>query len=219
MQQAWEKFSSNFAHLDPALFERTATLGSRIQSLAEYISDEVSPGPTDSYATLSHGDFKSMNCFLPPQTCSDDDNSTTTARSVYLVDFASTGVGLGMSDVAMHIHHAVLPEHLANGGEEELLEHYLTELNSQLESSSKSYYDKDVAMRHYRLAVADYFRFFLGRFWNSATPESFANKKDSKNTALMNRNVDSALAFLHRVDAYLKQIEIEKASSSSSPAV
>jgi hypothetical protein len=222
MEQAWENFSSHFGQLDPALFERTATLGTRIQSLAEYISDQVSPGPTDSYATLAHGDFKSMNCFLPTAetTCSEDTSSSTAAavasssssRSVVLVDFASTGVGLGMSDVAMHIHHAVLPVHLANGGEEELLEHYLTQLNTLLgrSSSNKSCYPKDVAMRHYRLAVADYFRFLLGRFWKSATPESFAKKTNSKNTVLMNRNAESALAFLDRVDGYVKQIEMEK---------
>ena len=188
MVQAWENFVSDFGHLDPALFERTATLGSRIQNLAEYISMQVSPGPSDSFATISHGDFKSMNCFLPST-----ETAATTERSVILVDFASTGVGLGMSDVAMHIHHAVLPEHLANGGEEELLEHYLTQLNTSLglTTNGQKFYPKDVAMRHYRLAVADYFRFFLGRFWKTATLESFVKKKDSKNTALMNRTRSS----------------------------
>jgi hypothetical protein len=67
-----------------------------------------------------------------------------------------------------------------------------------------------VALRHYRLAVADYFRFFLGRFWKSATPQSFETKKDSKNTALINRDVDAALAFLDRVDRYVAQIQKEK---------
>jgi len=205
MEQAWENFRSNFGHLDPDLFGRTQDLGRRIQSLAEYISDQMSPGPTDPYATLSHGDFKSMNCFLPKKVG---------AHGVKLVDFASTGVGLGMSDVAMHIHHAILPEHLANGGEEALLEHYLTCLNAQI--GPEKCYPREVAMRHYRLAVADYFRFFLGRFWKSATPEAFAKKKDSKNTALINRNVDSALAFLNRVDDYVKEIEKERAAASAS---
>lgn len=201
MEQAWDHFSTHFRHLDPPLFDRTKDIGSRIKILAEYISEEVSPGATDAYATISHGDFKSMNCFLP------GDDSTS---KVKLVDFASTGVGLGMSDVAMHIHHAVLPEQLADGGEEMLVDHYLATLNASLQSSKKLSYPKEVAMRHYRLAVADYFRFFLGRFWKTATLESFAKKKDSKNTALINRNVDSALAFLDRADRYLGIIEIEK---------
>ena len=130
-----------------------------------------------------------------------------------MVDFASTGVGLGMSDVAMHIHHAVLPEHLENGGEDALVDHYLTELNQRLAVHSKSY-PRETALRHYRLAVADYFRFFLGRFWKSATPESFAKKKDSKNTALINRNVASALRFLDRVEGYLTQIETEEKATA-----
>jgi thiamine kinase-like enzyme len=200
MEQAWDQFTSNFGHYDSALFERSSDIGKRIKGLAKYISDEVSPGPTDQYATLSHGDFKSMNCFLPKES---------TERGVILVDFASTGVGLGMSDVAMHIHHAVKPEDLENGGEGELLDHYLEQLNQRLGASRT--YPKDVALRHYRLACADYFRFLLGRFWKSATPESFENKKDSKNTVLMNRNLEAALAFLNRVEQHVTEIEKEHA--------
>ena len=201
MKQAWENFSSHFGDLNPSLFERTKDMGERIQRLAEYISDEVSPGPNDQFATLAHGDFKSMNCFLP--------KNGSESRGVVLVDFASTGVGLGMSDVAMHIHHAVRPVDLANGGEEELLDHYLQTLEDRLATKNQSY-PREVALRHYRLAVADYFRFFLGRFWKSATPETFEKKKNSKNTALINRDVDAAIAFLDRVDRYVDQIEREK---------
>eukprot|EP00980_Cylindrotheca_fusiformis_P005724 scaffold1194_cov127-Cylindrotheca_fusiformis.AAC.1 len=200
MEQAWEQFSSNFQQFDTALFDRSSDMGKRVKDLAEYISDEMSPGPTDRYATLSHGDFKSMNCFLPEKS---------TERGVVVVDFASAGVGLGMSDVAMHIHHAVKAEDLDNGGEELLLDHYLNQLNDQLGPSRT--YPKDVALRHYRLACADYFRFLLGRFWKSATPETFAKRKDSKNTVLMNRNLDSALAFLDRVEKHMTEIEKEYA--------
>ena len=214
IEQSWKDFSTNFQQFDPVLFERCNDIGTRIKNLAEYISDEVSPGPNDSYATLSHGDFKSMNCFLPPlvleDQCSANDNtSTNTDRGVILVDFASTGVGLGMSDVAMHIHHAVLPEDLANGGEEILFDYYLEELNRMLSKSGKSY-PRNVALRHYRLACADYFRFLLGRFWKSATPETFEKRKNSPNTVLMNRNIDSALAFLDRVERHVTEIEKER---------
>jgi hypothetical protein len=202
MEQAWENFSSAFGHLNPDLFARTKDMGKRIYDLAEFISQEVSPGPNDPHATLAHGDFKSMNCFLPKT------NNGESSRGVILVDFASTGVGLGMSDVAMHIHHAVRPTDLENGGEEELLDYYLQTLQEKLGPSRC--YPRDVALRHYRLAVADYFRFFLGRFWKSATPQTFETKKDSKNTALINRDVDAALAFLDRVDRYVAQIQKEK---------
>jgi len=201
MEQSWEHFRSNFGESDPALFDRCSDIGKRIKNLAEYISDEVSPGPTDRYATLSHGDFKAMNCFLPRES---------TDRGVILVDFASTGVGLGMSDVAMHIHHAIKAEDLANGGEEVLLNHYLDQLNTQLGPDKA--YPKDVALRHYRLACADYFRFLLGRFWKSASPETFEKRKDSKNTVLMNRNLESALAFLDRVEKHVTEIEKERAA-------
>lgn len=207
MEQAWENFSSNFCNLNPALFERTKNIGKRIKDLAEYISDEISPGPNDPYATLAHGDFKSMNCFLPKTSIV----CKASNRGVILVDFASTGVGLGMSDVAMHIHHAVRPTDLENGGEEELLDYYLQVLEGALSPRNLSY-PREVALKHYRLAVADYFRFFLGRFWKSSTPETFEQKKDSKNTALPNRNVDSAFAFLDRVDQYLAFIEKERTS-------
>ena len=126
-----------------------------------------------------------------------------------MVDFASIGVGLGMSDVAMHIHHAVRPEDLANGGEEELWDHYYNTLCALLQPAGRSY-PRDVALRHYRLAVCDYFRFFLGRFWKLATPESMEKKANSQNTALINRSVDSALAFLRRVEKYLAMIEKER---------
>ena len=54
-----------------------------------------------------------MNCFLL--------DTSDGERGVKLVDCASTRAGLGMSDVAMHIHHAVkLAADLANGGEQEL---------------------------------------------------------------------------------------------------
>ena len=124
-----------------------------------------------------------------------------------MVDFASIGVGLGMQDVAMHIHHAVRPSDLDNGGEMLLVDHYLSVLNNHLQQKQPPCsYPRDVAMQHYKLAVVDYFRFFLGRFWKAATPESFAKKALSKNTALINRDVDAAFAFLERVQKYVAEI-------------
>ena len=45
-----------------------------------------------------------------------------------LIDFASTGVGLGMADVAMHLVHALVPSDLDGGGEEALIDGYLAAL-------------------------------------------------------------------------------------------
>ncbi|OEU21134.1 hypothetical protein FRACYDRAFT_234761 [Fragilariopsis cylindrus CCMP1102] len=187
----------------------------------------------DNYATLSHGDCKAMNFFLPISNDENKDNN----RGVILIDFASTGVGLGMSDVAMLIHHAIRPEHLDDGGEMMLVDHYINKLNDLLLlkqqqqqqqnqeeethdvndttmntttrpiKQSLCYYPKEIALWHYKLAVADYFRFFLGRFWKSATPESFEKRKYSKNTAFINRDRDAAFAFIKRVEKYMTEIE------------
>ena len=76
------------------------------------------PSPNDKYATIIHGDCKAMNAMM------DIEPSTPTI----MIDMVSASAGLRMSDVAMHIHHAINPDDLDNGGEESLLEYYLQTL-------------------------------------------------------------------------------------------
>jgi len=198
---------------------RVLKLGDRIERLAQYVSRQVSPTPTDDYATIIHGDYKSMNAFLPKQQQQQQDGGASSPSSsdekkekVKLVDFASSGIGFGMSDLAMHIRHAVLPEDLDgtdddNGdGEREIVYHYWRYLSLLIRPAE---YPWDVAWRHYKLAVVDYFRFFLGRMWKSATPETMLKKADNKNVNLINRSVPAAMAFLKKVDAFLAEIEQE----------
>jgi hypothetical protein len=214
LPEAWTQFSKAFC-IDDGDEEN---LGKRIQDLAEYICDETSPTPIDKHATLSHGDCKAMNCFLPiHKEGHTTDGGPAAHRGAILVDFASTGVGMGMSDVAMLINHAVRPEHLENGGEEMLIDHYLDVLNKKLSLRGEEeapIYPREVASWHYKLAVADYFRFFLGRFWKTATPESFEKKKDSKNTALINRDREAALRFLGRARTFVSEIETRRGKSA-----
>jgi Ser/Thr protein kinase RdoA (MazF antagonist) len=213
LPEAWTQFSKAFGIDDN---DDEENLGKRIQDLAEYICDETSPTPTDKYATLSHGDCKAMNCFLPIHKKGQTDGGPT-HRGVILVDFASTGVGLGMSDVVMFINHAVRPEHLENGGEEMLIDHYLDVLDKKLSlggAREAPIYPREIALWHYKLAAADYFRFFLGRFWITATPETFEKKKDSKNTALINRDREAALRFLGRVMTFVSEIEIRRGQTA-----
>lgn len=200
MHTSWEHFASQFAGplQEAGLRDRTKNLGTRLQKAAKAISQQLSPAFNDPYATLAHGDFKSMNVFLPKEPAS-------SSSPPLMVDYASTGVGLGMSDVAMHIHHAVTPENLANGGEEALVDHYLSELETLLPSGKS--YPRDVALQHYRMAVCDYCRFVLGRFWKTATPAAFEKSKNSPNTTLINRNVKAAMAYLDRVERYLTEFE------------
>ena len=170
-------------------------LGQRMEVLAEYVSQQTTPSPNDKYATVIHGDYKAMNIMM----------GTTASSPTIMIDFASASCGNGFSDVAMHIHHAVNPEDLANGGEERLVNHYLKKLRDAVGCD----YPDDVAWRHYKLAVVDYARFFMGRMWKTATPETMAQKSKNKNIANINRSIPSAMAFIGRVDKYLGEIEEE----------
>ena len=189
IEQSWNAFVSAFSDapsLPKGFFERESirTLGTRVKKMASYVSKELSPRYDDDYATLVHGDFKAMNVFLPnpaSSDCSEMDKCQTT-----LIDFASSGVGLGMSDVAMHIAHAVHPRDLQNGGEEALIDIYLTSLERSLPARKKGAYPRKQAMRHYKLASIDYLRFIMGRFWGSASLDLFEKRKKNKNTTLGN---------------------------------
>ena len=213
---SWETFRGNFVDLNEKtkiLLEKDSVvrLGQRVYDMAEYVSKELTPKLDEEYATLVHGDYKAMNVFLPSKDDAVDD------KQPIMIDFSCVGIGYGMSDVGMHIVHAVLPQDLENGGEEELLEGYLTVLEEAISRrKGQSWtYPREIAMRHYQLACIDYLRFILGRFWRSATPESFEKKKASKNTTLINRNVDAAMTFIEKVDKYLDAFERERKAPSS----
>eukprot|EP00977_Amphora_coffeiformis_P000191 scaffold54_cov158-Amphora_coffeaeformis.AAC.5 len=127
IEESWVGFCEAFSNemKEAGLADQASIhqyLARRLATVAEQVSRAVSPGPSEPYATLIHGDYKSMNVFLPRNK---DDPAI-------LVDFASAGCGMGMSDVAMHIHHAVIPEQLANGGEEALVKHYWQSLQDSL---------------------------------------------------------------------------------------
>lgn len=205
MEASWEHFATQFAGplQEANLVTRTKTLGKRLKDAAKSISQQLSPRYNDEYATVVHGDYKAMNVFLP--------RKTAPKLPALMVDFASTGIGLGVSDLAMHIHHAVLPQDLANGGEEELVDFYLQELERLLPDGET--YPRDTAEKHYRMAVIDYGRFVLGRFWKTATPETFEKRKDSPNTTLINRNVEAAMAFIDRLERYLTEFENRQANN------
>ena len=129
-----------------------------------------------------------------------------------MIDFSCVGIGYGLSDVAMHIVHAVMPSDLENGKEENLVEQYILALEHAINQRRNDNwtFSRDVAWRQYQLACIDYLRFIMGRFWKSATPESFDKKKNSKNTTLINRDVNAAMTFIEKVDRYLAVFERER---------
>lgn len=113
----WERFCDTFASHAPELFAKPGivALGERLERWSSWVARELSPDPEDSFATLVHGDFKAMNVFLPvPDDAAD---AAANRHEAVLIDFASTGVGFGMADVAMHLQHAIIPTDLADSGE------------------------------------------------------------------------------------------------------
>ena len=221
LPEAWQHFSKAFSsHLQQAGLVELDDLGRRLQRCAHYVSNQLTPHPTDPFCTLIHGDAKAMNVFLPqPQSTP----TTSTADAAVLVDFASIGIGYGASDVAMHIHHAVEPHVLYDdqstmSGEERLIRYYwetVQDLLQQQESPITTEYTWSLFYRHYRLAVVDYFRFFLGRMWKQATPETMARNSDNPNINLVNRSPQAAMAWIRRVQVYLTELEREEEGLTS----
>lgn len=202
---AWEGFVEEITPVAPnGFFDRLKMrdLGKRLHRAAEFISQVLSPSPSDKFATIVHGDYKAMNIFFKG---TEEDPSPTPI----LIDFASTGVGLGVSDVAMHIAHVAIPEDLENGLEDLLVKEYYNSLQEALPDYLKNAYTEGDVIRHYQFAVVDYFRFILGRQWNKATLEVFEKRSMDTNFAMVNRSIDAALSFAERTDRYLSMIEDE----------
>jgi len=200
---AWEGFVKEVAPVAPrGFFDKTKMLdlGRRVHHAAEYISTVLSPSPSEKYATIVHGDYKAMNVFFKGT----EENPCPTP---ILIDFASTGVGLGVSDVAMHVAHVALPEDLENGMEDLLLKEYYGALQGALPEDLKGTYSEEQAIRHYQFAVVDYFRFILGKQWNKVSLEVFQKRSKNTNFAMVNRSVQAALSFAERTDRYLSMIE------------
>jgi hypothetical protein len=68
-------------------------------------------------------------------------------------------------------------------------------------------YSDEIAKRHYRYAVVDYFRFILGRQWKGATMDVFKEREHDLNFAMVNRDLNAALLFIEKTNAYLQEIE------------
>ena len=206
---AWEGFVRDIGPAAPdGLFDdpNMQNLGKRLYHAAEYISKVLSPTASCRFATIVHGDYKAMNIFFKG-----DKNDPTPI----LIDFASTGVGLGMSDLAMHVAHVALPEDLEDGLEEHILEKYYNALQNAMSDDMKGLYSKSDALRHYRFATVDYFRFILGRQWNEVTMEIFEKRNKDTNFAMVNRSVEAALKFVERTNRYLIEIEREMEKETS----
>jgi thiamine kinase-like enzyme len=204
LEDTWSTFCENMKpHAPPGFFDSAsiASLGTRLYKMADYISEQLSPSPTSPFATIVHGDAKAMNIFL----FQDEDNHQKYLP--LLIDFASSGVGIGMSDVAMHITHALDPKHYTL--EDELVTSYITCFREELPEEIRYSYSDEIAKIQYRYATVDYFRFILGRQWKGATMDVFKDREHDLNFAMVNRNLNAALLFIEKANSYLLEIERE----------
>lgn len=86
---SWDSFRNSFKGLDEAgILEKDSvvTLGQRVYDMAKYISDKLSPGVNDEYATLVHGDYKAMvsDINVSKFRIVSSYNSTEVMKSIYL---------------------------------------------------------------------------------------------------------------------------------------
>jgi len=200
----WARFVETFRQHAPDMFAQPEiqALGARLESKHAWVAEQLSANPESSCATLIHGDFKAMNVLLANAEGSSDT----------LIDFAQTGPGFAMSDVAFLLAHSVAPCTLDNGGEERLINGFLHTLNEARRPGTTAY-SEELALWHYRLAVVDYGRFMISRFWGDSSPEVFAKKADKPNVTLPNRNVEAALRFVRNIDSCLRSLEENQEAS------
>lgn len=195
MSGNWASYLEAFRPHAPELLSRPeiVKLAGRLEAMAVWVAEQLAVGPSHPCATLVHGDYKAMNVFLPL-----DLNGEAVP-----IDFQWIGVGLGMSDVSMHLSHSVSSGALHGDGEKRLLDYYVARL---AEASGKPY-DEKLAWRHYCMGVVDWARMVFSVFFKAASPESFAQKAENPNVGLVYRDMAASFAFVERVDRSLRYLE------------
>jgi hypothetical protein len=90
-----------------------------------------------------------------------------------MIDFSCTGIGYGMSDVGMHIAHAVHPredEKYMSALEGAKNRHGKLGITNNGCGKESWEYPRVAAMQHYLLACVDYLRFGMVRFLEELLP-------------------------------------------------
>lgn len=123
-----------------------------LQRAAQKISDALEES---KFSTLVHGDFKGANiCF----------NESNAAPKAAAYDFQYCGGGDGMKDVAYLLCSTVQGK-VVQLHEEELLQHYHSELIAQLPPQAAEEYSIEIMKRRLDLAICDFVRFMAGWGW------------------------------------------------------
>jgi len=206
MKDNWESVRQSFLPLLPDLLERPEIIqiAARVEKASHWVSKQVAVTPDTPFATIIHGDYKAMNIFVPP----------VFGEMAKLIDFQWVGLGLGLSDVSMHLSHSVGVEALeSESGEERLVALYRQKLlefaSAQGKFDELKDFSEDLCWRHYHLGVVDWSRMVFSVFLKGATPETFAQKSSHPshpNVGLVYRNVKAFEAFLKRVDRALTSL-------------
>ena len=117
----WNKFMQTFktevlAYQQSMASSTSSTtlpsVGEKLFRRHKEISDFLSANPSDSMATLIHGDCKAYNIIFPGRNAAflqKKNEGDGDAMKAILIDFAQTGVGFGMSDIACLLMHSVAP--------------------------------------------------------------------------------------------------------------
>lgn len=134
-------------------------------------TDNAQPGSSSStsspprHTTILHGDFKSENLMFGVA----EDGSPACAA----YDFQYCGAGFGAKDVVYLFCSSTNDRMLSASGEELLLRHYHTALQSELlklgKDSHANAYTFELMMEHFEVSLLDYVRFMAGWGWWGAT--------------------------------------------------
>ena len=201
----WQNYLEAFKEEAPELLSqrKIKCLAERLEAVAVWVAAQLTPSPSDEFATLIHGDAKAMNMFLP-----------LNQGEALAIDFQWTGVGYGFSDVAMHLPHSIDVSALRAGGEEKLVRWYHQELLKLLGPQSITF---EQAWHLYRLAFVDYARMVFSIFLKDASPANFKAKAHNPNVGFVYRNVEASLHYVQMVDRHLSYVEQLPRDRSRSP--
>ncbi|DAZ97098.1 TPA: hypothetical protein N0F65_010421 [Lagenidium giganteum] len=176
-------------------------LGQRVVDNGQYVTDALWKD-TAALQTIVHGDFKSANLFF---------HTTTSSRTVLAFDWQWCGLGLGALDVANLLNTSVSMAALEH--EDELLRHYFDAWTAAMTEAAAPAYSFQEFQRHYELALLEYARVLISRFWKGMTPISCAAKGGNSNCGLGYRSLPHVLRLVERMDQALQLVESERGTT------
>jgi aminoglycoside/choline kinase family phosphotransferase len=155
--ESWRSLCDRFVNESP-IFSTTAIhdLGERIVKCSAQMNEKLR---SIQPKTFIHGDFKSANMFMKSNQNID----------VAIIDWQWSGVGAGITDVM----YLITSTYSLNLGRNDfaLEKDFIIEYCNQLQALG-IYYDKNLALEHFKIAFLDMARIILAYFFANATPQS-----------------------------------------------